>query len=133
MEHKMDSYNQSELIEKRKAERDQALRKAAQQAHKMANPVIGVCESLKEYIQEFEQSLDPDQEVGANLVSFGQSITFHINQLSFSTPDIVTFYGTTENGDKVQLIQHVSQLSVLLIAVKRIENKPKEPIGFNWK
>jgi len=103
-----------------------------EQAHKDRNPVIEVCESLGKYIREFEASLNENEEVGARLVTFGQSITFHINQVGFSKPNLVTFYGVTDNGDKVQLVQHVSQLSVLLIAMKRTEEKPKTPIGFVW-
>ncbi|MCX5864163.1 MAG: DUF6173 family protein [Deltaproteobacteria bacterium] len=104
----------------------------AERAHKDRNPVIEVCESLAKYIQEFEASLSSDQEVGARLVTFGQAVTFHISQVGFSKPNIVTFYGTTDNGEQVQLIQHVSQLSVLLIAMKRVSEEPKRPIGFVW-
>jgi hypothetical protein len=104
----------------------------AEQAHKDRNPVIEVCESLGRYIREFEASLNSDQEVGARLVTFGQAITFHINQVGFSQPNLVTFYGTTDSGELVQLIQHVSQLSVLLMAMKRVSEEPKRPIGFVW-
>ena len=46
-------------------------------------------------------------------------------------PDIVTFYGTDQTGAKVQLVQHVSQLNVLLRAMPK-EQDAAEPrrIGF---
>lgn len=103
-----------------------------EQAHKDRNPVIEVCESLAKYIREFESGLDSDEEVGARLVTFGQAVTFHISQVGFSKPNIVTFYGITDSGDKVQLIQHVSQLSVLLVAMKKQSEEPRRPIGFVW-
>ena len=102
----------------------------AERAHKDRNPVIEIAETLKNYIRNFEVTLDEEHEVGARLVSFGQTITFHVTQLGFAKPNIITFYGTTDNGDTVQLIQHVSQLNFLLIAMKKTTDTPKKRIGF---
>lgn len=102
----------------------------AEQVNKDRNPAIEIRESLTKYIQEFEASLDANQEVGAKLVTFGTDVIFHINQVGFSKPNIITFFGITNNNEKVQLIQHVSQLNVLLIAMKRVSEEPKNPIGF---
>jgi len=93
------------------------------------NPAKWAYESLIEYIKDFEAVLDDDHEIGARLVSFGQVITFHIEAVSYDSPSIITFYGSTETMEKVQLIQHVSQLSVLLITVKKQHDKPRR-IGF---
>jgi hypothetical protein len=39
--------------------------------------------------------------------------------------------GVTEDGNPVQLIQHVSQISVLLMKLPRKDtSKPKQPFGF---
>src|SRR5689334_10272350 len=84
---------------------------------------------LAEYIRDFEANLDDDHEVGARLVSFGQTVQFHIEDLGYYGPDIITFHGTSENMEKLQLIQNISQLSVLLIAVKKQQEKPRR-IGF---
>jgi hypothetical protein len=54
-----------------------------------------------------------------------------IEGVGYFDPDLLTFYGTDEEGFKTQLIQHVSQLSVMLRAVPKAE--PEEParrIGF---
>ncbi|MBA5249284.1 MAG: hypothetical protein FE834_07140 [Gammaproteobacteria bacterium] len=101
-----------------------------EQVNKDRNPVIEIRESLTKYIQEFEASLDANQEVGAKLVTFGTDVTFHINQVGFSKPNIITFFGITNNNEKVQLIQHVSQLNVLLMTMKRVSKEPKKSIGF---
>jgi hypothetical protein len=84
-------------------------------------------ERLKRYIQEFESHLDDDHEVGAHLVSFGHELTFH--DMGYHGPDIITFYGRNERGEDVQLIQHTSQLNVLLVAVRKQQEKPRR-IGF---
>jgi hypothetical protein len=86
-------------------------------------------------INDFNRTLDDKHEVGARLVSFGQSVTFHIESLGYWNPSLITFHGHTENGDPVELIQHVSQISVLLISMKRdTPEEPKKPIGFGtWE
>ncbi len=95
------------------------------------NPAEWTYERLGEYIQNFEKDLDEEHEIGARLVSFGQTVTFHIESVGYYGPDIITFYGINERGERIQLIQNISQLSVLLIAVKKLEDKPKR-IGFIW-
>src|SRR6266699_3779245 len=96
--------------------------------HKL-NPAEWTYERLAEYIKDFEAALDDDHEIGARLVSFGQNVTFHIENIGYYGPDIIHFDGRNEAMEKVQLIQHVSQLSVLLVAVKKQQDKPRR-IGF---
>ena len=102
----------------------------SEQAHRKNNPVIDVYASLREYAQEFESSLDDNHEVGARLVSFGSTITFHVRQIGYSQPNIITFDGVTDDGNRVKLVQHVSQLSVLFIALPIKIETPKRSIGF---
>ena len=64
-------------------------------------------------------------------MTFGQAITFHVQDVGYYNPNLITFYGKTDDGQKVQLVQHVSHLSFLLIALPRIDpNQPKRPFGF---
>ncbi len=67
-------------------------------------------------------------------MNFGQSITFHIEDIGYWNPSLITFTGQTETDEPVELIQHVSQISVLLMKLKRKDmQQPKRPIGFaNW-
>lgn len=89
---------------------------------------------LIEWINDFHRSLDDEHEVGARLVNFGQTVTFHIDNIGYWNPSLISFQGKNENGDPVELIQHVSQISVLLVALKReYLDQPKRPIGFtSW-
>jgi hypothetical protein len=93
------------------------------------NPAKWMYERVVHSINEFEKDLDPDQEVGARLVSFGSDATFHIEDVSFWGPDMIVFEGFSSVGDKVRLLQHVSQLSVLLVAANRTHEKARR-IGF---
>ena len=96
-----------------------------------ANPAKWTYERLGTYIMDFEASLDEEHEIGARLVSFGQAITFHIQDIGYYGPDIINFNGIDSEGQKVQLIQHISQLSVLLVAMKKFkENEKARRIGF---
>lgn len=106
-------------------------RKIAENKHRQDNPVIDVCKAIKDYVEEFERELDDEHEIGIRLASFGGVIVFHAEQIGFSKPNVITFHGVTEEGERVQLIQHVSQLNFLLKAVKKREDKPTR-IGFLW-
>jgi hypothetical protein len=89
---------------------------------------------LVEWINDFDKSLDQDHEVGVRLVNFGQVVTFHLRDIGYWNPSLISFSGYTEQGEPVELIQHVSQISILLLKVKRQNtSQPKQSIGFaNW-
>ncbi|MEM7753523.1 MAG: DUF6173 family protein [Pseudomonadota bacterium] len=82
------------------------------------------------YIQNFEKMLDGGHEVAMGFTDTGGGF-LRIEGLGHFDPDIVTFYGTDQTGGKVQLVQHVSQLNVLLRAMPK-ENTAEAPrrIGF---
>lgn len=86
-------------------------------------------ERLVKSINDFEEGLDNDHEVGARLVSFGTELTFSIEDVSYWGPDMIIFYGFNSSNKSVQLLQHLSQLSVLLVAVDKIQKEPRR-IGF---
>ena len=93
------------------------------------NPARWMFERLATYIKQFESTLDDEHEIGARLVSFGHNLTFHIEDMGYYGPDMIVFYGKNDNGEPVQLIQHTSQLSVLLVAVRKQSQQPRR-IGF---
>jgi len=93
------------------------------------NPASWMYERLMKYITTFEKGLDNDHEIGGRLVSFGNVLTFHIIEVGYYGPDIITFDGINDNNEPVKLIQHYSQLNVLLVAVKKFEENPRR-IGF---
>lgn len=107
----------------------ETVRTQAADRQKISDPVISSYKALVSYINAFQSELDSDHEVGARLVNFGSEIRFHIQDVGYTAPTLITFTGVLENGDRVQLVQHVSQLSVLLIAVAKREEKPYR-IGF---
>lgn len=102
----------------------------ARAQHLRDNPVLAVFEELQSYIKEFEGSLQDDEIVGARLVMFGQDTKFHIKSLGYSTPCLIHFDGADTEGNRVRLVQNISQLSVLFVAMRLPEGEQKRPIGF---
>lgn len=84
---------------------------------------------LVEWIGDFEAGLDVEHEVGVRLVSFGQALVFHLTDMSWWNPALIRFDGVNDSGEPVQLIQHVSQISVLLMGVQKQGDEPRR-IGF---
>lgn len=80
------------------------------------------------YVQKFEERLDADHEVGMGFAG-SDAGTLHIKGMGYFAPDIVTFYGVDQNGQRTQLIQHVSQLNVMLKAAPKLHEKA-DRIGF---
>lgn len=85
---------------------------------------------LKE-IKDFEKNLDNDHEVALKLASFGQSITMSVTEIGYQNPCLIYYYGYV-NGKYCQLIQHVSQISFLMIAEPKSDplKNPRRVIGF---
>ena len=85
-------------------------------------------------INNFESGLPDDMQAGGRLVSAGD-ITFSIQDIGYWDPNMIVFYGELSDGSAVELVQHISQLNVLLVAVPRKDDieKPRRIIGFNRK
>ena len=85
-------------------------------------------------INNFESGLPDDMQAGGRLVSAGD-ITFSIQDIGYWDPNMIVFYGELSDGSAVELVQHISQLNLLLVAVPRKDDiqKPRRVIGFNQK
>ena len=88
-------------------------------------------ELIMDEVRAFESGLDNNHEVGVKLAAFGQSITLSVTDIGYANPSTLYFYGFV--GDqKATLIQHVSQLNFLLVAVPKADpEKPARRIGFS--
>ncbi|EAR50371.1 hypothetical protein OG2516_16681 [Oceanicola granulosus HTCC2516] len=94
------------------------------------SPARWAYERLILYIQNFEKQLDADHEVAMGFTG-GDAGVIRIEGMGYFDPDIVTFYGRDPGGAKTQMIQHVSQLNVLLRALPKHIDQPKpNRIGF---
>jgi hypothetical protein len=95
------------------------------------SPAEWAYERLILYIRNFEEQLDAAQEVAMGFAG-GDAGVLRIEGLGYFDPDLITFYGRDEAGTRTQLIQHVTQLNVMLQALPK--DQPEEParrIGFH--
>ena len=97
-----------------------------------SNPAAWAHERLTKQIIKFEASLAPDEEVGGRLVSApGPDGFFHIEDIGYWGPDMIIFYGSNGDGRTVQLLQHHTQLNVLLVALPVKQGAEARRIGFH--
>jgi hypothetical protein len=94
-------------------------------------PAQWAYERLILYVQKFEEGLDSEHEIGMGFAG-SEAGTLHIRGMGYFAPDIITFYGVDGNGTKTQLVQHVSQLNVMLKAMPKLHDKA-ERIGFQMR
>ena len=94
------------------------------------SPAQWAYERIILYLKNFEEQLDNEHEVAMGFTG-GDAGLLRIEGMGYFDPDIVTFYGTDPTGGRTQLIQHVSQLAVMLRALpKQVENAAPNRIGF---
>ncbi|MEL7213624.1 MAG: DUF6173 family protein [Pseudomonadota bacterium] len=94
------------------------------------SPAQWAYERMILYIHNFEKQLDNTHEVAMGFTG-GDAGVLRIEGMGYYDPDIVTFYGSDASGAKTQLVQHVSQLSVLLRALpKEVDQAEPNRIGF---
>lgn len=88
-----------------------------------------MCQHLIARAKAFEESLPEDAEIGLRLASFGMAASLHVRAIGYKDPNIIEFHGVDDTGRNLSLIQHLSQLSVLFVAMKPVEAKPYR-VGF---
>ena len=90
----------------------------ALRATKRVSPAEWAYRRVILYLKAFEESLDDGQEAAMGFAG-GAGGVLRIEGIGFHAPDLVTFTGRDDRGNRCQLIQHVHQLNVLLRAVPR--------------
>ena len=97
---------------------------------KEKSPAQWAYERIILYLKNFEEQLDNAHEVAMGFTG-GDAGVLRIEGMGYFAPDIVTFYGVDGTGSKTQMVQHVSQLNVMLRALpKPAEKTQPNRIGF---
>jgi hypothetical protein len=102
---------------------------ATTDAQKPYDPAAWMHQRLVHQVMEFEKNLGPDHEVGGRFVEGPSGEPLHLSNIASWGPDMILFLGEFPDGRKWELIQHYSQVSLLLVAVKKINEAPRR-IGF---
>ena len=94
------------------------------------NPAEWAFVRLSKLIEDFEKGLDKDEEIGARVVGIPGDGIMAIEDVGFWNPDFIVFLGRSDGGKPVRLIQHYSQINVLLAVRKKPEEREARRIGF---
>jgi hypothetical protein len=94
------------------------------------NPAEWAYERMAKQIAEFEKTLSDEDEIGLRLVGTPGAGVMHIADMGYWGPDMLIYYGQGEDGRPMQLLQHYTQMSILLTAVAKIADEPRR-IGFH--
>ncbi|TRW99525.1 hypothetical protein FNJ84_02295 [Paracoccus sp. M683] len=81
-------------------------------------------------VKDFQANLPDNHELGIQLANFGSERALHVRGMGFRNPNIIEFYGLLDGDKKVAVVQHVSQLNFLLVAVPPPAQQPPYRIGF---
>lgn len=116
--------------ERRCASEQEMPKAITQQPATQKSPAQWAYERVVIYLKNFEEQLDNEHEVAMGFTG-GDAGVLRIEGMGYFDPDIVTFYGTDNTGSRTQLVQHVSQLNVMLRALPKVaENAAPRRIGF---
>jgi len=86
---------------------------------------------LMTQIVNFQKKIKKNEEVAACLASFGTSVIIRIVGVEYHDPYTLIFHGENDDGSPMRLVQHVSQLNVLLTAAKVPEDREPRRLGFD--
>ena len=81
-------------------------------------------------VKAFQENLPAHHELGIQLANFGGEKALHVRGMGFRNPNIIEFYGLLDGDRQVAVVQHVSQLNFLLIAVPPVQQDKPYRIGF---
>lgn len=105
----------------------------AEQQKLRDNPTIDDLRSIGDEIRRFEATLTADEEIGLILASFaGGATLMHVERVYRSGPRLLVFEGLDGNGKRVRLVQHHSQVTLLLVAAEKLKATANRiQIGFD--
>ena len=85
---------------------------------------------LMERMEAFEDSLDENHELGVRLANSGIAQTIHIRGIAYRNPNLIEFRGQLDGGEMVDLVQHISQLNLMLVSVPPVRQAKVYRVGF---
>jgi hypothetical protein len=96
---------------------------------KLIAPAESIYKRMVKQIIQFESKLSSDEELGGRFVTAPRDGPIHILDIGYWGPDMLIFHGQDADGRPIELLQHYTQMSVLLCVVPKEKEKPRR-IGF---
>jgi hypothetical protein len=86
---------------------------------------------LARQIDLFQRDVGEEYDVVVQIASAGLAGTLEVDNIGFNGPSLIVFDGILPDGNTAHLVQDISQISLLIIAVPRTDlSKPRRTIGF---
>lgn len=77
----------------------------------------GYVDVLLAQIRQFKATIAP-KEVGVQIAGFGPNgLTIYLDGLKHADPALITFCGTTREGDPIEVIQDVAHINLVLLGL----------------
>ncbi|WBU59831.1 DUF6173 family protein [Paracoccus albus] len=81
-------------------------------------------------VKAFQANLPEHFELGIRLANYGGERAVHVRGMGYRNPNIIEFYGLLGGKQQVAVVQHVSQLNFMLVAVPPVAEQEPYRIGF---
>lgn len=95
---------------------------------KRKQDAAGVCDEVVLALNEFHRILPPDKAVGIAAFVSGSGVNMYVQSIGYRSPVLIIFDGFDVDGNPRRLIQHISQINLACVAMKRLPER--EPMGF---
>lgn len=104
--------------------RENARNKELQTDIMKCNTARQIASRLYEAVINYQKSLSNAQDVALQIVHFNTNTIIVVENIGYIDYSLVVFRGKDNNGRPIELIQHISQINVLMTA---IPSQPQEP------
>lgn len=81
-------------------------------------------------IVDFQSTLSEVQDVALQIIQFNNSITLYVTKVSHLGLGLIVFQGSYSANNPCEIVQHISQINVLMAIVSKPADIPHRKIGF---
>lgn len=81
-------------------------------------------------IVDFQSTLSEVQDVALQIIQFNNSITLYVTKVSHLGLGLIVFQGSDSANNPCEIVQHISQINVLMAIVAKPADIPHRKIGF---
>lgn len=83
-------------------------------------------------IQDFEGTLSAEEEIGTYLVNVPSAQVMHIEKVERRGREMIAFHGVNEHRKAMLLLQHCTQVNILLIALPKLHDTARRIWRMRW-
>ena len=81
-------------------------------------------------IVDFQSTLSEVQDVALQIIQFNNSITLYVTKVPHLGLGLIVFQGSDSANNPCEIVQHISQINVLMAIVSKPADIPHRKIGF---